>query len=29
VKPTVHFLHTFGCVTHVKQGNKRLAKLEE
>jgi hypothetical protein len=29
VKPTVHSLCTFGCVAHVKQGNKRLAKLED
>jgi hypothetical protein len=29
VKPTVHFLCTFGCVAHMKHGNKRLAKLED
>ena len=28
-KPAVHFLRTFGCVAHVKQGSKRLAKLED
>jgi hypothetical protein len=27
-KPVVHFLCTFGCVTHVKQGNKKLGKLK-
>jgi hypothetical protein len=25
----MHHLHTFGCTTHVKQGSKRLAKLED
>jgi hypothetical protein len=29
VKPSVSFLRTFGCVAHVKQGNKRLSKLED
>jgi hypothetical protein len=28
-KPTVSHLRTFGCVAHVKQGNKRLTKLED
>ena len=23
------FFHTFGCVVHVKQGNKRLTKLKD
>jgi hypothetical protein len=25
----MHHLRTFGCVAHVKQGNKRLSKLED
>ncbi|WVZ85166.1 hypothetical protein U9M48_032116 [Paspalum notatum var. saurae] len=29
VKPPVHFLHTFGCVAHVKAGSKHLTKLED
>jgi hypothetical protein len=29
VKPAVHHLRTFGCVAHVKQGSKRLSKLED
>jgi hypothetical protein len=29
VKPAVHHFHTFGCVAHVKQGNKKLSKLED
>jgi hypothetical protein len=29
VKPAVHHLCTFGCVAHVKQGNKKLSKLED
>jgi hypothetical protein len=29
VKPFVHHFRTFGCVAHVKQGNKRLSKLED
>jgi hypothetical protein len=29
VKLSVHHLRTFGCVAHVKQGNKRLAQLED
>jgi hypothetical protein len=28
-RPSIHHMHTFGCVAHVKQGNKRLAKLED
>lgn len=28
-KPTVSHLRTFGCVAHVKQGSKRLTKLED
>lgn len=28
-KPTVSQLRTFGCVAHVKQGSKRLTKLED
>jgi hypothetical protein len=28
-KPSVHYFHTFGCVAHVKQGNKQLAKLKD
>jgi hypothetical protein len=28
-KPIVSHLRTFGCVAHVKQGNKRLTKLED
>jgi hypothetical protein len=28
-KPSVDYFHTFGCVAHVKQGNKRLGKLED
>jgi hypothetical protein len=27
-KPDIHFLRTFGCVAHVKQGSKQLSKLE-
>jgi hypothetical protein len=27
-KPVVHFLRTIGCVAHVKQGNKKLSKIE-
>jgi hypothetical protein len=29
VKPPVHFLRTFGCVAHVKNGSQRLAKLDD
>jgi transposase InsO family protein len=29
IKPYVHHLRTFGYVAHVKQGNKRLSKLED
>jgi hypothetical protein len=29
VKPPVHFLRTFGCVAHVKNGGQRLAKLDD
>jgi hypothetical protein len=29
VKLSVHHLRSFGCVAHVKQWNKRLAKLED
>jgi hypothetical protein len=29
VKPSVHYLCTFGCVAHVKQGNKHLGKLDD
>jgi transposase InsO family protein len=29
VWPSVHHFHTFGCFAHVKQGNNRLAKLED
>jgi hypothetical protein len=29
MKPKVHFLCTFCCVAHVKQGDKRLTKLED
>jgi transposase InsO family protein len=28
-KPSVHHMCMFGCVAHVKQGNKRLTKLED
>jgi hypothetical protein len=28
-KSSVDYFHTFGCVAHVKQGNKRLGKLED
>jgi hypothetical protein len=28
-KPPVHFLRTFGCVAHVKNGGQRLAKLDD
>jgi hypothetical protein len=28
-KPSVDYFRTFGCVAHVKQGNKRLSKLED
>jgi hypothetical protein len=28
-KPFVHYFHTFGCVAHVKLGNKHLTKLED
>jgi transposase InsO family protein len=28
-KPSIDYFHTFGCVAHVKQGNKRLSKLED
>jgi hypothetical protein len=28
-KPSVHHLRTFGCVAHMKQGSKQLAKLED
>jgi hypothetical protein len=28
-KPTVHFFRTFGCVAHVKQGSKKLGKLDD
>jgi hypothetical protein len=27
--PSVHYFCTFGCVAHVKQGNKHLVKLED
>jgi hypothetical protein len=29
VKPAIHHFRTFGCVAHVKQGNKQLSKLED
>jgi hypothetical protein len=29
VKPLVHFLCTFVCVAHVKNGGQRLAKLDD
>jgi hypothetical protein len=29
IKPKVHHLRTFGCITHVKQGNKQLTKLDD
>jgi hypothetical protein len=29
MKPKVHFLRTFCCVAHMKQGDKRLTKLED
>ncbi|WVZ50853.1 LOW QUALITY PROTEIN: hypothetical protein U9M48_002065 [Paspalum notatum var. saurae] len=29
VKPSVHFLHTFGCIAHVKAGGKHPTKLED
>jgi len=29
VKPPVHFLRTFGCVAHVKNGGQRLAKVDD
>jgi hypothetical protein len=28
-KPAVHYLQTFGCVAHIKQGRKQLSKLED
>jgi hypothetical protein len=28
-KPTIHFFRTFGCVAHVKQGSKKLGKLDD
>ena len=28
-KPPVHFLRTFGCVAHVNNGGKHLAKLDD
>jgi hypothetical protein len=28
-KPSVQFFRTFGCVAHIKQGNKQLNKLED
>jgi transposase InsO family protein len=28
-KPSVDYFRTFGCVAHVKQGNKRLGKVED
>jgi hypothetical protein len=28
-KPSVDYFCTYGCVPHVKQGNKRLGKLED
>jgi hypothetical protein len=28
-KPSVQFFCTFGCVAHIKQGNKQLSKLED
>jgi hypothetical protein len=28
-KLSVDYFGTFGCVAHVKQGNKRLGKLED
>jgi transposase InsO family protein len=28
-KPSIDYFRTFGCVAHVKQGNKRLSKLED
>jgi hypothetical protein len=28
-KPSVDYFHTFSCVAHVKQGNKRLGKLKD
>jgi hypothetical protein len=27
--PSVQFFRTFGCVAHIKQGNKQLDKLED
>jgi hypothetical protein len=29
IRPSVHHFCTFGCIAHVKKGNKRLAKLED
>jgi hypothetical protein len=29
MKPSVDYFRTFGCVVHVKQGNKCLGKLED
>jgi hypothetical protein len=29
MKPSVTYLHTFGCVAHIKQGSKTLTKLED
>jgi hypothetical protein len=29
VKPSIHYLRTFGCVAHIKQGNKHLSKLDD
>jgi transposase InsO family protein len=28
-KLSIHYFSTFGCVAHVKQGNKKLTKLED
>jgi hypothetical protein len=28
-KPSIHFVRTFGYVTHIKRGNKQLNKLED
>jgi transposase InsO family protein len=28
-KPSADYFRTFGCVKHIKQGNKRLSKLED
>jgi hypothetical protein len=28
-RPSIHHMRTFGYVAYVKQGNKRLAKLED